>query len=621
MIVCGPIVRHSNRTVLNLWLVLDQRPESIQLNTYLDDARASPVTRDCDAEFIPAGDNCYICMLSTDLPLDNAEPYHQTNELFYEIVLDGEPFGDSQLLATLCPGTDKLPSVYLPREHRHFIQASCRRPHSPGQDKKPDQLARGARLLAENLRKESRPSQLFLTGDQIYADDVSPLLLDYLGKLQKHLGLADDIQNLPAGKDLHRLSKLDDRHWVTRSPYGFSSSAKSSHLLTRAEYLSMYLFAFSGAGHQFGLDFAGHDELKPRLAKQPANTRDGRNPPVQYVYTERQHAEDHRNLSGFANLARSEVRQLLANTVTYMIFDDHEVTDDWNISKQNARQLSTTPIGRYVLINALQTYFLCQHWGNQPSLVKSEVAKLKTLLEQDTPADHKEWDWLLERYWGYELEQTPPVAVLDTRTHREFSKRGKHSLGLMSDQQIQQLGQRLSGFHQCRTLIVVSPTPTYGFSHIEYLQLNFPMFKRTLDREPWSADTASLEALKASCCQLPGVEHVVIFSGDVHYAFARRRQTSQGPVLWQICSSACNNVPMGENIGLRAINRIGELLGKNQESYLLPEDSDFFLTSDRNIGTLMLDDQGCPVQAGLLCAGENGSYQKRYDLVNYRETN
>ena len=131
MIICGPIVRHSNRTVLNLWLVLDQRPESIQLNTYLDDARASPVTRDCDAEFIPAGDNCYICMLSTDLPLDNAEPYHQTNELFYEIVLDGEPFGDSQLLATLCPGTDKLPSVYLPREHRHFIQASCRRPHSP----------------------------------------------------------------------------------------------------------------------------------------------------------------------------------------------------------------------------------------------------------------------------------------------------------------------------------------------------------------------------------------------------------------------------------------------------------------------------------------------------------
>jgi hypothetical protein len=78
---------------------------------------------------------------------------------------------------------------------------------------------------------------------------------------------------------------------------------------------------------------------------------------------------------------------------------------------------------------------------------------------------------------------------------------------------------------------------------------------------------------------------------------------------------------MGENIGLRAINRIGELLGKNQERYLLPEDSDFFLTSDRNIGTLMLDDQGCPVQAGLLCAGENGSYQKRYDLVNYRETN
>lgn len=620
MIICGPVVRHSNRNELNLWLVLSQIPEDLKLNTYLDDGRQSPVTTDYQAQVIQAGERCHVCLLTADLPFESSDQFHQSTELFYEILLEGIPFGDPQLLAVLCPGNDRLPSVYLPREHRHLLQASCRRPHSPGQDTQPDQLASGAQLLEESLHTESRPSQLFLTGDQIYADDVSPLLLDYLGQLQAQLGLEDGLADLPAGKDMHRLSRLDDRHWLTRSPYGFSSSAKSSHLLTRSEYLSMYLFAFSGAGDQFGLAFASHHELTPRLARQPANTRDGRQAPVQYVYTETKHKEDHRNLSQFASLARTDIRRLLANTVTYMIFDDHEVTDDWNISKKNARQLAGTPIGRYVLTNALQAYFLCQHWGNEPSNLGSEVSQLKVLIEHNVPASHPDYDWLLSRYWGYELNQTPPVAVLDTRTDRAFSKRGKHSLGLISDERLTTLGNRLSSLPDCQTLIVVSPTPAYGFSHIEYLQLNFPMFKRTLDREPWSADAASLEALEQSCCQLPGVENVIIFSGDVHYAFSRRRQTAEGPVLWQLCSSACNNVPMGENIGLRAINKIGELLGKNQDRYLLPDNSGVFLTSDRNIGSLRLDNLGRPVSAELVCAGEHGIYRKPYDLVNYRET-
>ncbi len=620
MIICGPVVRHANRSELNLWLALDQPPEHLTLTTYATDNKQQTITTSCETTVIKAGERCYFCLVHTPLPLDKAPEHQSLTEVFYELELDGQPFGDSDLLKTLCLGNDKLPGVYLPREHRHFLQASCRRPHSPCQNKGPDQLARAASVLQDNLRQDTRPSQLFLTGDQIYADDVSPLLLDYLRKLQTALGMEDDLPNIPCGNDLHRLSKLDDRHWVTRSPSGFSSSAKKSHLLTLQEYLCMYLFAFSGAGREYGLTFADHDALKPRLAQQPANTRDGRNPPTQYVYTESQHKEDLDNLSRFAAFARSDIRKLLANIPTYMIFDDHEVTDDWNISKKNARQLSSSAVGRYVLSNALVAYFICQHWGNQPSQVVNEVADIRALLDRKCPAGSPDYDWLLSRYWGYELAQVPPVAVLDTRTHREFSKRGKHSLGLMSDDQIEQLGQRLSALPNCQTLIVVSPTPTYGFSHIEYLQLKFPTFKRTLDREPWSADPASLTALESTCCQVPGVQHVVIFSGDVHYGFARRRETPEGVVLWQICSSACNNVPLGESIGLKMINKLGEMLGRDKERYLKPEDSSFFLTSDRNIGTLALDDAGLPHEAVLLCAGDGKTYRKHYDLKHVKET-
>ena len=57
---------------------------------------------------------------------------------------------------------------------------------------------------------------------------------------------------------------------------------------------------------------------------------------------------------------------MLANIPSYMIFDDHEVTDDWNMTRDTCKALYGHPLGLRVVQNALVAYALCQHWGNVP---------------------------------------------------------------------------------------------------------------------------------------------------------------------------------------------------------------------------------------------------------------
>ena len=57
-----------------------------------------------------------------------------------------------------------------------------------------------------------------------------------------------------------------------------------------------------------------------------------------------------------------------------MIFDDHEVTDDWNLSPLWRDRVMTTSLGVTIVRNALLAYALFQDWGNDPGQVRDERA-------------------------------------------------------------------------------------------------------------------------------------------------------------------------------------------------------------------------------------------------------
>ena len=51
---------------------------------------------------------------------------------------------------------------------------------------------------------------------------------------------------------------------------------------------------------------------------------------------------------------------------TYMIFDDHEITDDWNLNQAWCKRVLAKPFGRRVIQNGLTAFAIFQAWGNTP---------------------------------------------------------------------------------------------------------------------------------------------------------------------------------------------------------------------------------------------------------------
>ena len=77
------------------------------------------------------------------------------------------------------------------------------------------------------------------------------------------------------------------------------------------------------------------------------------------------------------------VRRVLANVPTLMIFDDHEITDDWNITPGWAKRTRSSAFGRAIVRNGLAAVTLFQMWGNDPRAYRGGIpARVLALIGQ-----------------------------------------------------------------------------------------------------------------------------------------------------------------------------------------------------------------------------------------------
>jgi len=153
----------------------------------------------------------------------------------------------------------------------------------------------------------------------------------------------------------------------------------------------------------------------------------------------------------------AEVRRALANIAVYMLFDDHEVTDDWNITGNWVAAMRDNALGRAVVRNMLVGYALFQHWGNDPRAFMTDgpprtmlqnIASL--LFDGPTPRPSipdPDAAWRLETQFALEPPDPAPggmpaerpprmrwhyrydgpgfeVIALDSRTERGFEPEG-----------------------------------------------------------------------------------------------------------------------------------------------------------------------------------------------------
>ena len=392
------------------------------------------------------------------------------------------------------------------------------------------------------------PSALLLTGDQIYADDVGGPLLRAIHQLIPRLGLPNEI--LAEGG----LSGLADAAALYRHPAGyyrresllprhkhnyalreilfggvekpiFTTDSAHNHLITLGEILAMYLLVWSPA------PWAGLD-LDPPPGLDPAA--------LALYETERQ------AIAAFvADLPA--VRRLLAHLPVAMIFDDHDITDDWNLSREWEEIAYGHPFSRRVIGNALLGYLLNQAWGNAPEAFPDELLALagQALAAPGCEA-HETCIARLLRFeqWHYTWLTTPPLVVIDSRTRRWRSEvAARQPSGLMDWEALTDLQQLLRGQPAA---LLVSPAPIFGVKLIEALQRLVTWFGHPLmvDAENWMAHPGAAHAILNIFRHPKTPRHFVVLSGDVHYSFVydvELRGRVRGPDIWQICASGLRN--------------------------------------------------------------------------------
>ena len=135
-----------------------------------------------------------------------------------------------------------------------------------------------------------------------------------------------------------------------------------------------------------------------------------------------------------------------------MIFDDHDVTDDWNLTADWERIAYGHPFSKRIIGNALVAYLVCQGWGNDPDKLNPLIHHAATLLGDGRQMlARAEQDGLIERLlrfqgWEFQIPGTPALIVLDTRTRRWRSERSpKRPSGLMDWEALMEMQQALMG--------------------------------------------------------------------------------------------------------------------------------------------------------------------------------
>lgn len=535
-----------------------------------------------------------------------------------------------------------LPSFALPPAELtdlRILHGSCRRINK----NVPDGLAWVDDFIeTDRANAKARPHQLLLSGDQIYADDVNAPFLRIIMKVgYKLIGTQVDtseetipFEQLPA---LNREFPADEIHFppgyrfsLTVNDAKMSSKDGSSHLLSLGEFCAMYLLVWSNACWPDTLpteaDVKNQTLSFPWLGLMPADLRthiigatekstlitafrlgELSGPVLETVLNEqvkpwdltkkkdrkekkdalRSRAEGpSREVLLFQQLwlALPKVRRALANVPTYMMFDDHEVTDDWYLNPMWRDRVLTNRLGRTTVRNGLISYALFQGWGNDP--VKFESGDNKSLLDESTllfPANTVGPDETvgnrIDHLLGLDLgdeDDTPPVKwhfsvkgsrhlliAIDNRTRRSFVSRIGPPGNLSPKALAEQIpaGPLEAGLD---VLVLVAPLPVIGPPMLD--ELVAPLVYRIFDLtarnnlekqagtkgmagtdpdaiEAWAFDPVATEALLK---RLETYRRVVLLSGDVHNGSSQsmsywKKGDTEPAVFAQFTSSGMKN--------------------------------------------------------------------------------
>jgi hypothetical protein len=245
-----------------------------------------------------------------------------------------------------------------------------------------------------------------------------------------------------------------------------------------------------------------------------------------------------------------QVRWLLSTVPSSMIFDDHEMIDDWNTSAAWRREVTAADWWAARIAGGLVSYWVYQHLGN---LSPQELAENKTwqavqdldgedaepLLHEmaeraDTEPASTRWSFV--RHWG-----EARMVMVDSRAGRVLDEQDRR---MLDDEEFEWVEAALARAvaEGARHLVIGTSLPWLLPPAIHQLERwdetlavrheGRPLgrlaekLRQAADLEHWAAFGTSFERLGAALVAIGRGEHgpapatALLLSGDVHHAYA-----------------------------------------------------------------------------------------------------
>ena len=319
------------------------------------------------------------------------------------------------------------------------------------------------------------------------------------------------------------------------------------------------------------------DELPPTTSDLVASRRDPAEPPGERVVDFEEYTQLYRD-----SWSDPAMRWLLSTVSTAMIFDDHDVHDDWNISAAWVEEMRSHEWWREHIVAALMSYWVYQHLGNLSPAAHLEDGLLKRVREEaDGERALREFAERAAREtsgtrWSYcrDLGRTR-LLVIDSRAGRVLEE-GRRSM--VDEEEWAWIEERATGGFD--HLLIATSLPWLLGTGMHYVEAWSEAVaagawgkrltglaeraRRAVDLEHWGAFQGSFARLRELQRAVGAGERgeapatIVTLSGDVHHAYlfevAFRPEAGVRSAVWQaVCSPYRNPLDARE----RSVIRLG----------------------------------------------------------------
>ena len=327
------------------------------------------------------------------------------------------------------------------------------------------------------------------------------------------------------------------------------------------------------------------DEVPPEVCAFIRSRRDPEVPPGETIADFEEYTQLYRTA-----WSDPPIRWLLSTVPSAMVFDDHDVHDDWNTSRDWVESIRATGWWDDRIVGGFMTYWLYQHMGNlSPERLRDDGLYDRLRAAEDGEPILREFAFAADREvagtrWSYCRDfGATRLVMIDSRAGRVLDPPDERSM--LDPEEWDWLEEHVTGDFD--HLLIGTSLPFLlapGLHHLEawneavcngaWGRLAARLGEKVrqgLDLEHWAAFGMSLERIAAMVRRVGTSETapatIVALSGDVHHAYLAevgfRRGTGMRANVYQAtCSPFRNPLDDHERRSIRfACSKAGTAVG------------------------------------------------------------